>query len=104
MVGDSPEEGYGFASNYIELVLVFLLTIPISVCAFFMLKRSSRSRAWYAVGWVLFVLSTGVFESNRENIDLFLIGSLFNLLIGAVVVGYLFFGRQAKCYFQGGSG
>jgi len=100
VVGEQPPQGYGFADNYMELILVLVLTIPIFLSSFFMLRVSSASRYWYAFGWASFFLSPVAFESNRADIQIFLIGAAFNLSLGGVIVGYLFLGRQAVKYFH----
>lgn len=79
--------------------LIVISMLPIFLGSVFMLKKSKASRYIYVLGWFVVCLSPLLMSSVRAEIDVFLMELSFNLLIGVVLIIYLFQNKQVQNYY-----
>lgn len=96
--GQSFDLGLGAAANIFELLLVIIFSIPTFFASVLMLKKYRFARHIYVLGWYLSCLSPLFLSVVWNYMDVFITGLSFNLLLGLVMFGYLFFASQVKEY------
>lgn len=100
VVGRDPIVGYGKAGNAIELLLIFISSLPMSLCALLIVNGVFRARYWYIVTWVALIASPILMETTRKDVYILLVESSFGLIVGAAISYYIVFGDKPKQYFS----
>lgn len=90
----------GDARNLIEVVLLFVASIPSLVCGVYMLLRKRASLVLFPFSYIIICISPLLLSIVRADLDSFKLHILTSLLMGVIATGYLYLSRDVRNYYS----
>jgi hypothetical protein len=95
---------YGSAANLNELLFIAVLSLPVCLASWLILKRNVLSIYYFIAGWMIVCISPICLSSVRADMDTFLMEALYYAVLGIGIAIYLLKSKVVRHYFYNNIG